>query len=72
MILFMKIKIIPDKCIACGLCHVNAPRIFDYHDNGIVKFYTTSALEAEIPTDDHTITAVKKCPTAALQLVKTK
>ncbi|PCS01345.1 ferredoxin [Lactococcus fujiensis] len=68
----MKIKIIPERCIACGLCHTKAPQTFDYHDNGIVKFYTTPALEEDFPETMENITAVKSCPTSALQIVKEK
>ncbi|MGM9887073.1 MULTISPECIES: ferredoxin [unclassified Lactococcus] len=66
----MKIKIVPERCISCGLCHIKSPSTFDYHDNGIVKFYTTEALEEEFPDTAENLQAVKSCPTAALQLVK--
>ncbi|MBN2904598.1 MAG: ferredoxin, partial [Enterococcus sp.] len=31
-------KIIPERCIACGLCAIYAPEIFDYDEDGIVLF----------------------------------
>ena len=34
----MKITLIPERCIACGLCQTYSD-LFDYHDNGIVRFY---------------------------------
>ena len=30
----MKVSLIPEKCIACGLCQTYSP-IFDYDDEGI-------------------------------------
>jgi len=38
----MRVKIISERCIACGLCHLEAPHIFDYDDAGIVRFYGSS------------------------------
>ena len=31
-------KLEPERCIACGLCAVYAPTIFDYDEEGIVLF----------------------------------
>ncbi|WEV44759.1 ferredoxin [Streptococcaceae bacterium ESL0687] len=65
----MKIKILPDKCIACGLCHSFAPTIFDYHDNGIVKFYKNQSDELdnlEGPEANQVIQSIKECPTHAI------
>ena len=28
----MQSRLVPEKCIACGLCQVYAPNIFDYDD----------------------------------------
>ncbi|EHI69818.1 ferredoxin [Streptococcus ictaluri] len=64
----MKVSIIPEKCIACGLCQTYS-NLFDYHDDGIVKF--TDSLETTqsiYPNDKDTILAVKSCPTKALTL----
>ena len=33
----MQSRLVPEKCIACGLCQVYAPNIFDYDDHGIVR-----------------------------------
>ncbi len=65
----MNIKIIPEKCIACGLCHSKAPEIFDYYDNGIVKFYDSDELVKSLSETKSAVTAVKSCPTAALKIV---
>ncbi len=31
-------KLVPERCIACGLCQIEAPDIFDYDEEGIVLF----------------------------------
>jgi len=62
----MKITLIPERCIACGLCQTYSD-IFDYHDNGIVKFASEDErLEKEFPADASIQEAVKNCPTRAL------
>jgi ferredoxin len=66
----MKIKIISERCIACGLCHNYAPDIFDYYDDGIVKFNDSEKLEKQVTEQENIILAVQKCPTAALQVEK--
>ncbi|MBF7095452.1 ferredoxin [Streptococcus sp. HF-1907] len=65
----MKVSIIPEKCIACGLCQTYS-NVFDYHDDGIVKFNNSDNLEKEIAnTDNDTLIAVKSCPTKALTIL---
>ncbi|MDR0299372.1 MAG: ferredoxin [Streptococcaceae bacterium] len=69
----MKITLIPEKCIACGLCHLYAATTFDYDDNGIVKFYNSdkSSQFFENPeTQEGQIKAIKHCPTGALLLLE--
>lgn len=64
----MKVSIIPEKCIACGLCQTYSNR-FDYHDDGIVKFADSDLLEQTVPdSDEDTLLAVKSCPTKALTI----
>lgn len=63
----MKVSIIPEKCIACGLCQTYSS-IFDYHDDGIVKFKDNDKLVDDLPTNQDIIKAVKNCPTKALIL----
>ncbi|MEQ9763284.1 ferredoxin [Streptococcus sp. ZJ151] len=64
----MKVSLIPEKCIACGLCQTYS-NAFDYHDDGIVKFTDSDELVAVFPDNDlATLEAVKKCPTKALTL----
>ena len=40
----MKVRIIPEKCIACGLCQTYSA-LFDYDDEGIVVLANTDAKE---------------------------
>ena len=64
----MKVSIIPEKCIACGLCQTYSNR-FDYHDDGIVKFADSDLLGQTVPgSDKDTLLAVKSCPTKALTI----
>jgi len=62
----IRLRLIPERCIACGLCQTYS-ELFDYHDNGIVRFYDESEqLEREIACNDDILEAVKNCPTRAL------
>lgn len=63
----MKVTLIPDRCIACGLCQTYS-ELFDYHDNGIVKFAAEEddLLEKEVPVTNEVLEAIKECPTHAL------
>ncbi|MBO0476817.1 ferredoxin [Vagococcus sp. DIV0080] len=68
----MLCKIIPKKCIACGLCQIKAPEIFDYYDDGIVKLVDSEEKEFlvsdDLPTD--LLEAYRACPTRAIELKK--
>ena len=59
----MKVSLIPEKCIACGLCQTYSP-IFDYDD--VVRFKDSDQLSLIIEDSPETLTAVKSCPTKAL------
>ena len=62
----MKVTLIPDRCIACGLCQTYS-ELFDYRDNGIVKFAEEdNLLEKEVPVTNDVLEAIKECPTHAL------
>lgn len=61
----MKVSLIPEKCIACGLCQTYSD-VFDYHDDGIVKFSDSDQLTQEFSDRPDTLLAVKSCPTKAL------
>lgn len=62
----MKVQLIPEKCIACGLCQTYS-NIFDYDDEGIV-ILADSPLEqsATFENDPAILRAVKSCPTKAI------
>ncbi|HEL2055885.1 TPA: ferredoxin [Streptococcus suis] len=63
----MNIKLIPERCIACGLCQTISP-IFDYDDEGIVIFSDQySPEQTDIPSEE-IILAIKSCPTKAISL----
>lgn len=69
----MLCKIIPEKCIACGLCQVYAPEIFDYTNEGIVLLKNDpAALKEFIPEteQDNTLLAYRKCPVRAIEIDK--
>ena len=57
----MKVSLIPEKCIACGLCQTYSP-VFDYDDEGIVRFRDSDQLNQIIENTPETLTAVKSCP----------
>jgi len=66
-----KITIIPEKCIACGLCAVYAPEVFDYDDEGIVVLKDETATEKVLITiEENLLKAYQKCPTRAIILEK--
>ena len=65
----MKVSIIPQKCIACGLCQTYS-KLFDYHDDGIVKFSDSEDLEKVVPNSDQdALTAIRSCTTKALTIL---
>jgi ferredoxin len=66
--------IVPEECIACGLCAVYAPELFDYDDDGLVKFVGSSDLVKEISADYEAVLlqSYRKCPVRAIQLKKTQ
>ena len=64
-------KIIPERCIACGLCAVYAPDIFDYDEEGLVLFaQEPEAKQQFIPAEQQAaaLAAYRKCPVRAILL----
>lgn len=61
----MKVTLKPERCIACGLCQTYSD-IFDYHDDGIVKFTDSDKLTKETPETPGVLKAIRDCPTHAL------
>ncbi|BCA85492.1 ferredoxin [Enterococcus saigonensis] len=68
-------RLVPERCIACGLCAVYAPDIFDYDEAGIVLFKEEPEANKQFVRVEE-ITAVKKaaakCPVRAILLEKEK
>lgn len=63
----MKVKLIPQRCIACGLCQTYSS-VFDYDDEGIVKFSQDDSTIKDLRPDLDVLRAVKECPTKALEI----
>lgn len=63
----MKVKLIPQRCIACGLCQTYSS-VFDYDDEGIVKFSQDDSTIKDLQPDLDVLRAVKECPTKALEI----
>ena len=62
----MRVTLILGRCMSCGLCQTYS-ELFDYHDNGIVKFYQDDQLlEKEVASQPEILEAIKNCPTRAL------
>lgn len=62
-------KVNQDSCIACGLCQIISPALFDYTSEGIA--FTKVDLNAgDVPIPDehfHSfLAAYRKCPTGAI------
>ncbi len=64
-------QLVPERCIACGLCAIQAPDIFDYTEDGIVIFaQEPEAKQQFIPESQQkaVLAAYKKCPVRAILL----
>lgn len=64
----MIIQILPEQCIACGLCHTYNP-IFDYDVDGLVRFDTDDTI-LDLAPDPSLVQAAKECPTKAIVVKK--
>lgn len=63
-------QVIPERCIACGLCQLKAPDLFDYDQEGIA-FFKPDHNQGTTPIEDHKEriafkTAYTACPTGAI------
>lgn len=69
----MIVNLLPEKCIACGLCQVLAPDLFDYTDDGIVIF-TEAPAQHQLAISEalkaQAMAAYKQCPTRAIVIPK--
>ncbi|HFU3810552.1 ferredoxin [Streptococcus suis] len=61
----MKVKLIPERCIACGLCQTYSD-LFDYNDDGIVIFSESVGNEQKCQPTPEIMNAIKSCPTKAI------
>lgn len=67
----MLCKIIPEKCIACGLCQIYAPNFFDYDDEGIVILKNEPKITEHFVhsnENEEVLTAYRKCPVRAIEI----
>lgn len=59
-----------DACIACGLCQMLAPQLFDYNVDGIAS-YTPDHNTGTLPLSDAQAATFKiafsRCPTGAIE-----
>jgi len=61
-----RLDIIPEKCIACGLCYLHYPEVFDCKDDGIAFIKKESKpLQQEMATP-----AAYRCPTRAIEIIE--
>ncbi|BDP87565.1 hypothetical protein EfmAA818_11610 [Enterococcus faecium] len=64
-------KLVPERCIACGLCQIEAPDIFDYDEEGIVLFAQVLVAKKRfvMPEEETYVKkAYQKCPVRAILL----
>ena len=62
-------KVNQDNCIACGLCQIISPDLFDYTSEGIAfTKMDANAGNAPIPAErfEAFLAAYRKCPTGAI------
>lgn len=62
--MFMKVKVDPELCIACGSCVSLVPEVYDWDDDGKAQ-----AIDEEVSTDleDEVREALESCPTEAIE-----
>ena len=59
-----------DECIACGLCQLKSPSLFDYNEEGLA-FITIDQNTGQVPIQADLIADFKQaytnCPTGAIK-----
>lgn len=62
--------IVPEQCIACGICQLKAPELFEYDNEGIA-YFKNAENPYQIEIDNQNFEDFKKalthCPTGAIQ-----
>ena len=69
----MKIRIIKDTCIGCGVCAATAPEVFEIRNmKSCLKGMPDDATERELKDDEieKVKEAVQNCPTKSLELIE--
>lgn len=63
-------RVISEKCIACGLCQLKAPQLFDYDADGIA-YVKIDQNTGQTPIDPKDMiafkAAYKACPSSAIK-----
>lgn len=63
-------KVLQERCIACGLCQLKAPELFDYDHAGIASYRPDKNTGQKPITDPKDLIAFKlaytACPTGAI------
>lgn len=62
--MFMKVKVDPELCIACGACVSLVPEVYDWDDDGKAQ-----AIDEEVSAEieDEVREALESCPTEAIE-----
>ncbi len=60
----MKVRVIPEECIACGLCVDIAPEVFELNDDCAVAVQEEPSAANVEPARE----AAEGCPTAAIEI----
>lgn len=66
----MYTKVVPDECIACGLCQLKAPDIFEYDEDGVAYVKLDNNLgnkKLPLPLLAQFKDAYTACPTGAIK-----
>lgn len=61
----MQLRVISDKCIACGKCYLKHEDLFDCDDDGIA--YVIAPNIDPTSYDDEIKSAILSCPTKAIR-----
>lgn len=58
-----RLHVNPEKCIACGKCYLNYPKVFDCDDEGIAFIIKNSSPQEQLESER----AIFDCPTRAIE-----
>lgn len=60
----MKVKVVKEKCIGCGMCVRINPEVFDFDDDGLAKANNENINDGNKETVED---AVNSCPVGAIE-----